>query len=100
MALQCHPQSDLAIYWYHAMMKCKELSENAGDYLSGELPQGRRLAVFFHVTMCIHCRRYLCQLKISLESLRELAQERGVLDAEQSAEEIEQTVKILMQVER
>ena len=82
------------------MMKCKEFSENAGDYLSGDLPLSKRIALFFHMQMCIHCRRYLHQLKISLESLRQIAQERGLLHAEPFAEEVEQTVKILMQVER
>ena len=96
MALQCHPQSDLAIYWYHAMMKCKELSENAGDYLSGELPLGRRIALFLHVMMCIHCRRYLHQLKISVESLRQLSQERGLLQTDK----VEQSVQAVMRMER
>lgn len=82
------------------MMKCKELSENAGDYLSRELSLGKRIALFFHVQMCIHCRRYLHQLKISLESLRQIAQERRLLHTEPFTEEVEQTLKRLAQVER
>lgn len=45
------------------MLTCRELTYQADDYLAGELPWRRRLALRMHILMCVHCRRYLRQLR-------------------------------------
>ncbi len=41
------------------MLTCKQITEQSSDYLDGERPLTRRLAVWMHLMMCAYCRRYL-----------------------------------------
>jgi len=38
------------------MLKCREVTERAGDWLDGELSAGQRLKVTLHLFTCRHCR--------------------------------------------
>ena len=45
------------------MLNCREIADHSSDYLDGRLPRSRRLAIWLHLMMCGHCRRYLNNLK-------------------------------------
>jgi predicted anti-sigma-YlaC factor YlaD len=54
------------------MLTCKEITELATEYLEGELPRRKRLAVHVHLWMCRHCRRYVDQMRTVAGMLRGL----------------------------
>ena len=51
------------------MLSCKQLTENANDYIEQNLPLKSRISVKLHLLMCIHCRRYVHQLKTTVTAL-------------------------------
>ena len=53
------------------MLSCKELVERSSDYLDGQLRLRERLGVRAHLAMCVHCRRFIRQLKLSQAVLRQ-----------------------------
>jgi anti-sigma factor RsiW len=56
------------------MMSCKEVTEAATDYLDGNLPFWRKMALRMHVAMCRHCRAFLDQLRKTVALLGQLPQ--------------------------
>lgn len=52
------------------MLNCNEINELGGEYASGELSFRERISVWVHLLMCVHCRRYVEQLKLTLESIK------------------------------
>ena len=54
------------------MLSCKDINEKANQYIDGELTIRLRLAVGFHLLMCVHCRRYVRQLVATINTLRQL----------------------------
>lgn len=56
------------------MLSCKQLVENSSDYLDARLSLGERLALRLHLAMCVNCRRFLRQLKVSQALIRQLPQ--------------------------
>ena len=56
------------------MMSCREVTELASQYVDRELPIAKRMAMRMHVTMCVHCRRFVRQLRATLELLRSLGE--------------------------
>jgi predicted anti-sigma-YlaC factor YlaD len=54
------------------MLTCRELTELATDYLERDLPWRKRLLVQVHLWMCIHCRRYLDQVRKVIQLLQRL----------------------------
>ncbi len=54
------------------MLSCKDINQNADQYIDGELTIRQRLAVGFHLLMCVHCRRYVRQLAATINTLRQL----------------------------
>ncbi len=54
------------------MMKCKEVTELATEYVDGGLPFWRRLAFRMHVAMCRHCRAFLDQVRKTIALLGRL----------------------------
>ena len=51
------------------MFTCKELTELVTDYFEGHLPFGERLRFQLHVGMCGPCRRYLRQMRLTVDTL-------------------------------
>jgi hypothetical protein len=51
------------------MPSCKDITEHSSDYLDRNLPWWRRLGFWVHLLICVHCRRYLDQLKLTISSL-------------------------------
>ncbi len=56
------------------MLSCKQVVDRADHLLAGELPWRQRASVFFHLVICVHCRRYLRQLRVLLGALPHLRQ--------------------------
>lgn len=54
------------------MLKCREVTELGSEIIDSRLSFGTRLAVLAHITLCPHCRRYLRQLRLTSETLKQL----------------------------
>lgn len=54
------------------MLTCNDLTELVTDYLEGRLPLMRRLELQMHLGMCVHCRAYLRQMKMTVRTLGKL----------------------------
>jgi anti-sigma factor RsiW len=54
------------------MLNCKELVAQSSDFLDGQLSLRQRLAVRAHLAMCVRCRRFIRQLKLTHAVLRQL----------------------------
>lgn len=54
------------------MLSCKDINENADAHIDGELSLKRRIEVAFHLLMCVHCKRYVQQLKSTVGVFRNL----------------------------
>ncbi len=66
------------------MLSCKQLTELVTDYLEGKMSFGDRLRFQMHLGMCKHCRAYLRQMKLTIETLGTLPVDpipEGVRDA-------------------
>ena len=44
------------------MPTCKEVAENATEYLEKAMPRSERLGIWGHLRVCPNCRAYLRQL--------------------------------------
>lgn len=69
------------------MLKCRDVAQEASDFLDHAQPWTRRLAMWLHLFNCVHCRRFLRHLRIT----RRLGTLRGNEPA--SPEEVERIVK-------
>ncbi|WP_172146496.1 anti-sigma factor family protein [Pseudomonas tumuqii] len=56
------------------MLSCKELVAHSSDLLDGRLSLRQRLAVRAHLAMCLRCRRFIKQMRLSQAVLRQLPQ--------------------------
>lgn len=54
------------------MLSCKQVVDDADHLLAGEVTFRRRLSIRLHLLICVHCRRYLRQLKLLLAALPHL----------------------------
>lgn len=54
------------------MIKCKDLTEEASDYLDGDLPLGKRIGLLFHLLICRCCRNYLQQIRSTIKTVKVL----------------------------
>ena len=54
------------------MLTCKQLVEHSSDYLDAQLPLRGRLSVRLHLAMCVNCRRFIRQMKVSQGVLKNL----------------------------
>lgn len=52
------------------MLSCKELTEQASDYLDKQLPLSKKLQLKMHLLLCHHCRRYLKQLRTTIHVVK------------------------------
>ncbi len=49
------------------MLTCKQITQLVTDYLEGSLPFGQRMKFWMHMSMCGNCRRYLRQMKATIQ---------------------------------
>ena len=90
------------------MLSCNDLAHHhASDYLDGQLGWRDRLRVRFHLFICVHCRRFIQQLKQVREVLRrsDHLQDGGDRDSDPAAvqrlsEQLHQLHDSLSQSER
>lgn len=54
------------------MLSCKELVAHASDYIDAQMGLRQRWSVRMHLAMCINCRRFIRQLRLSQRVLRQL----------------------------
>lgn len=65
------------------MLSCKQVVDRADHLLANEMPWRQRAGVFFHLAICVHCRRYVRQLRVLLAALPHLR--RRATDAQVDA---------------
>lgn len=54
------------------MLKCKDVAYQASDYLDKSLPFWQRVNIRIHLFMCGHCRRFIKQLKSTVDVSRNI----------------------------
>ncbi|NOX92071.1 MAG: zf-HC2 domain-containing protein [Gammaproteobacteria bacterium] len=54
------------------MPSCKDITEHSSDYLDRNLPWWKRPGYWLHLAMCVHCRRYVEQLKLTVNTISKL----------------------------
>ncbi|MDX5298602.1 MAG: zf-HC2 domain-containing protein [Gammaproteobacteria bacterium] len=54
------------------MLKCRELVEQASDYVDDRLDKPQRWAIRLHLLMCAHCRRFMHQFSLAQAVFRAL----------------------------
>ena len=54
------------------MLSCKQVVDRADALIAGEMTLRQRCAVWYHMAICVNCRRYLRQLKLLLRTLPRL----------------------------
>lgn len=59
------------------MLKCKDLVALSSDLLDGELTLKQRIVVRMHLAMCVHCRRFIRQLRVSQRVIRQLPDQQA-----------------------
>lgn len=51
------------------MIQCKDLIEEASDYLDGDITLSKRIGLFFHLLICRCCRNYMQQIRRTIETV-------------------------------
>ncbi len=51
------------------MPSCKDITEHSSDYLDHNLPWWKRPGYWLHFAMCVHCRRYINHLKLTIDTI-------------------------------
>ncbi|WP_455217768.1 zf-HC2 domain-containing protein [Kaarinaea lacus] len=51
------------------MPSCKDVTEHASDYLERSMTPMQRLGYRMHLFMCVNCKRYVSQLKLTIATL-------------------------------
>ncbi len=54
------------------MLNCKELSEQASDYIDKNLSFLERVQFRLHIMMCKHCHRFVEQLTVTVNATKTL----------------------------
>lgn len=54
------------------MLKCREFTSMASEYIDGQLPWPRRVAMRFHLLICDHCRRFIRGWRQTVKVLKQL----------------------------
>lgn len=54
------------------MLSCREMSERASELSEGRVSWRTRAEAGLHWLMCRHCRRYLGQIRLTMQALRRL----------------------------
>jgi len=71
------------------MIQCKDVTEEASDYLNGDLPLGKRVGLFFHLLICKCCRNYLQQIRSTINTISLVKpKEKGTTDTSDLAKKL------------
>ena len=71
------------------MPSCKDITKHSSDYLDRQLPWWKRVGFWMHLMMCVHCRRYLEQLKLTITTL---GQTKEAVPPDVSAQQVQAIV--------
>ena len=52
------------------MLSCKEIAQQASDYIDQQHSWQQRMGFRLHLFMCRNCRRYISQLRSTISSLK------------------------------
>lgn len=52
------------------MLSCKDVAQQASDYIDQQYSWRQRMAFRLHLFICGNCRRYISQLRSSIDSLK------------------------------
>lgn len=75
------------------MLQCKDIVNEANDYLDGQLPFMRRIGLFLHLIVCGCCRVYLQQMRETIRTmhiLKATAQQQTPKEVSDLAESLRQ----------
>ena len=53
-------------------MSCQELADLITEYLEGSMPLVQRIRFQIHLGLCVGCRHYLRQMKLTIQTLGKL----------------------------
>ncbi len=71
------------------MAQCKDIVEEASEYIDGDLPLRRRISLFYHLVICKCCRIYLQNIKKTINTVRTLRpKEPAIHDIKDFAERL------------
>lgn len=71
------------------MIQCKDLAEEASNYLEGDLPLNKRIGLFFHLLICSCCRNYLQQIRSTIKTVSLLhPKEKDITDTQALAKKL------------
>lgn len=59
------------------MLSCKQLVLQSSDFLDGQLRVHERLLLRAHLAMCVNCRRFIRQLRLSQRVVQQLPEVEG-----------------------
>lgn len=76
------------------MLTCKQVSETATDYLEGPNRFWQSLSFRFHLLMCVNCRRYINQLRLTVLTVQQ-SFKQDPLPTEPTDEDVETLVQKL-----
>ena len=51
------------------MIQCKDIADEANNYIDGDLPISKRIGLFIHLVMCKCCRNYLQQIRNTISTI-------------------------------
>ncbi len=57
------------------MLNCQQITELVTDFVEGRMSLGTRMRFRMHVGMCKHCKAYLQQMRITIETVGQLPDE-------------------------
>ncbi|MGM0433675.1 MAG: zf-HC2 domain-containing protein [Pseudomonadota bacterium] len=52
------------------MLRCRDITLMASDYVDGRLRWRKRLSLLVHLLMCPHCRRFVSQFRAVVRVIR------------------------------
>lgn len=59
------------------MLSCKQLVARSSDYLDGQLRFTEGLSVRAHLALCVNCRRFIRQMRLTLRVLQQMPEPLG-----------------------
>jgi hypothetical protein len=75
------------------MPSCREVTEKASEYVEKEMSFWQRLGFRLHLFICVHCRHYVKQLRLTIGALGRMQQESTPSPNEDEIKDIVQQLK-------
>ena len=51
------------------MLQCKDVTDETSNYIEGDLPFSKRIALFLHLMICRCCRNYVQQFMKTIDTV-------------------------------